>query len=566
METAAINLSLGGKTVGESELALILSRLTGPELQKLDRILGAPAKWELLPGPQTEAAKTEAFETLYGGQAGGGKTELIAWVARHQHFSSLVLRRSFPELGRTLIPRMLEKYAEPKRYNQQDHIWRWPDGRRIELSYLDNPKDVFKFQGAELDGFFPDELTQFPRDWYLYIFSRIRTTRKGQRTRCIATTNPGGEGEQWVKQRWAPWLDRRHPNPAKSGEIRWFRRLESEADYAEEEVPESVGRRDPLAWSRTFIRAALKDNTFIGKEYVRNLNMQPEPYRSQLMRGDWEIGAKDDAWQVIPTAWVLLAQERYRALVANGKLPLVADEYGVDVARGGKDRTVIVPAVRSVNVTVSHAGRNIHVGSAILPPIIRPGSETPDGQSVVMLMAVQPNADKAKWKIDVIGVGSSAVDIATQNSYDVDAMNGSATSTAKAKDGKLGFFNQRAEWHWKLREALDPTSGEDLALPDIPEVLSDLTAPRWKMMARGVQIEAKEDIIERIGHSPDVGDATINAHAIRASGASTALEFLRLRAAKMFEAEHEERHERNGTECIGSECQIITAIMKERGL
>ena len=39
----------------------------------------------------------------------------------------------------------------------------------------------------------------------------------------------------------------------------------------------------------------------------------------------------------------------------------------------------------------------------------------------------------------------------------------------------------------------------------------DLSAPRWKLLARGVQVEAKEDIVKRIGRSPDRGDAAVNA-------------------------------------------------------
>jgi hypothetical protein len=140
---------------------------------------------------------------------------------------------------------MLEKYGQHRFYNSTQHVWRLPDGQRIELGYLDNDKDVFKYQGAEIDGFFPDELTQFPRDWYLYLFSRIRSTRPGQRKRVVATSNPGGENEAWVKQRWAPWLDEKHPS---AGEVRrdpLVSRVESSADYAEEEVPadHSVGNR-----------------------------------------------------------------------------------------------------------------------------------------------------------------------------------------------------------------------------------------------------------------------------------------------------------------------------------
>jgi hypothetical protein len=82
------------------------------------------------------------------------------------------------------------------------------------------------------------------------------------------------------------------------------------------------------------------------------------------------------------------------------------------------------------------------------------------------------------------------------------------------------FVNRRAEWWWKLREALDPATGEDLALPPDQGLLADLCAPRWKLSARGVQVESKEDIIKRLGRSPDRGDSAAYALA-RDSGPAT---------------------------------------------
>ena len=75
----------------------------------------------------------------------------------------------------------------------------------------------------------------------------------------------------------------------------------------------------------------------------------------------------------------------------------------------------------------------------------------------------------------------------------------------------MGFLNCRAWWWWTLREALDPESGEDLAIPPDRGLLADLTAPRWRLSTRGVQVEAKADIIARLGRSPDKGDSLVYA-------------------------------------------------------
>ena len=97
-----------------------------------------------------------------------------------------------------------------------------------------------------------------------------------------------------------------------------------------------------------------------------------------------------------------------------------------------------------------------------------------------------------------------------ENTY---AMCASGGSDARDKSEQLGFINLRAEWWWKLREALDPASGQDLAIPDDRELMVDLCTPRWKPSARGIQIESKDEIKKRIGRSPDKGDSLVYAHA-----------------------------------------------------
>jgi hypothetical protein len=62
-----------------------------------------------------------------------------------------------------------------------------------------------------------------------------------------------------------------------------------------------------------------------------------------------------------------------------------------------------------------------------------------------------------------------------------------------------------------VREALDPNSGNEIALPPDPQLKSDLTAPRWSPTPRGVQVEPKDQVVARIGRSPDCGEAVIYA-------------------------------------------------------
>jgi len=64
--------------------------------------------------------------------------------------------------------------------------------------------------------------------------------------------------------------------------------------------------------SRTFIPARLLDNPYLTTTgYGDTLQALPEPLRSHVLYGDFSIGRQDEAWQVIPTAWIRAAQDRW---------------------------------------------------------------------------------------------------------------------------------------------------------------------------------------------------------------------------------------------------------------
>jgi hypothetical protein len=216
-----------------------------------------------------------------------------------------------------------------------------------------------------------------------------------------------------------------------------------------------------------------------------------------MLYGDFSAGREGDAWQLIPTAWVEAAQARWRERIKPAT-PLSA--IGVDVARGGKDRTILSP--RYDNYFASQ--------------ICYPGTATPDGPAVVQYALLARGTSQAVVNVDVIGVGTSVYDgLKAFIGNAVIPLNGSEASDARDKTGQLGFINQRAEWYWSLREALDPTTGQDLAIPDDRELAADLCSVRFKMAVRGIQIESKDDIIKRIGRSPDKGDSLVYANAIK---------------------------------------------------
>ncbi len=441
-------------------------------------------RWAPQSKPQWEAFLTPAFETLFGGSAGGGKSDLLLGLAYYSHKSVLLLRRTFPDLERSLIQRSWQIYGDVKRYNGSKHVWRFDD-QTIEFGHLEHNKDVAMYQSAQYDLIGFDELTQFTSFQYEYMLSRARTVIPGQRVRVVGCTNPGGEGNDWVMERWAPWLDKGYPHPARPGELRWFKRLK---DGREVECEPN----DPDGVSRTFIPAKLEDNPYLGDEYRRLLNLLPEPYRSQLLNGDWQAGQMDDAYQVIPTAWIRAAMDRWKEEDRpEGGNPVI----GVDVARGGEDQTVLAKCYK---------------GWWVAPLQKVPGRLTPDGQSVAQLIALALT-EGGRANVDVVGVGASAYDIARLQKLKVSPINFAERSIATDKSGQLRFTNLRAECYWRLRELLDPRNKRKISLPDDPELLGDLRAPRWTLQANGIRIEEKEEIRERLGRSPDCADAVVQA-------------------------------------------------------
>jgi hypothetical protein len=442
--------------------------------------------------PQCTALDSEAFEVLYGGSAGGGKSDLLLGLARTKHRRSLLLRREFPDLERSLISRSLEFYGDRKRYNSSKHVWNI-DGKRIEFGHMERigtpqePGDEQSYASAPYDFIAVDQLEQFIEYGYIFMVSRARSADgDGQRVRIVSSANWVGENLDWIIKRWAPWLDPGHPNPAKPGELRWYYRLKG--DEQEREAPDATPIWDEPAndWviprSRTFIPAGLNDNPYLGDDYKASLQLLPEPLRSALLYGDLHATMTDDAYQVIPRAWVKAAMARWT------EQAIVPDVIGCDVARGGDDKTVKAP----------------RKGNYFFKLEKHPGRNTPDGQSVVDLLA-----GKATINIDVIGIGSSAYDIGRERGLNMVPINFANSSSATDKSGALRFVNKRAECYWSFREALDPMNESKVSLPPDPELEADLCAPRWQSMSNGIKIESKEDIKKRIGRSPDCADAVV---------------------------------------------------------
>lgn len=458
----------------------------------MDRLLTAGRPWLPLVGPQTEALHSQADVTFYGGAAGGGKTDLLIGLAMTQHRRSIIFRREYGQLL-AIIDRVAEIRASRDGFNGQDKKWRFPDQRVLEFGACQHVGDEQAFQGRphDLKGF--DEITHFTEAQFRFLAGWLRTTKAGQRCRIVAAGNPPTTPEgEWVRRYWGPWLDPGHPNKAKPGELRWYAMIDGEdTDVGGPDPVEHAGETI-VPKSRTFIPSMVEDNPFLMETgYKAQLQSLPEPLRSMMLKGDFFAGTDDDPWQVIPTKWVEAAQARW-APAPPGEM----DTLGADIARGGKAKTVLTP----------------RHGEWFGEQKTYPGLSTPDGPTAAALIVAMMRGD-ACCNIDVIGVGSSVFDHLRILRINVQAMHGAERTEMRDRSGKLRFVNKRAQWWWQMREALDPAYGDFMALPPDRELLADLCAPKWKLTTGGILIESKEDLMERIGRSPDKGDSAVYANA-----------------------------------------------------
>jgi hypothetical protein len=455
------------------------------------------------PTPQMQAYLSEADIMLFGGQAGGGKTGLLAGLSLTEHQRTVIYRREIKQAA-AIAEEIIRFRRTRDGYNGQDKIFRMEGNRIIQLAGMQYDSDKQKFKGVPFDLIAFDEVTDFLESQFRFVITWNRAVNPDQRCRVIATCNPPTTAEgRWVVEYWAPWLDPYHPNPALPGELRWFTTdakghdTEREnGDPFEDETGEIVVPR-----SRTFIPSSVDDNPFLAHTgYKANLQSLPEPLRSQMLKGDFTAGGEDNAWQVIPTAWVEAAQARWTERKPKG---VKMTSLGVDPARGGRDQTVLSP----------------RYDWWFDKQIVRDGVDTPESSDVTALIYKHAK-DNCAIQLDIIGgAGASVYDNLKTNNMNVHSIDGRHTSHARDRTGKLGFANFRAEMWWRMREALDPENGEQIALPPSRPLLSDLCSPRWKLSTKGIQVEGKganqEDeawsVKKRLGRSPDLGDAAVYA-------------------------------------------------------
>jgi hypothetical protein len=254
------------------------------------------------------------LEAGYGGQAGGGKSEaLLALPLRYVNhpeaasFRALILRRTFPELERSLIPRALRMYniVEPGRsgfVSSPTPRYTFKSGAVVEFGHLQHESDLDKYQSAEYQLICFDEGAHFTEKMFTYMMSRARSS-KGIPSRVRVTFNPPRDlAGAWVVRRFAPWIDRSpdyHGVRAVSGQRLYY---VNSRTHGERYVPKgTLDEEGNPAQGRVFIRSTIADNPYLDRNdpaYRSRLLALDPITRAQLLDGDFgRIDKPGAVWQ-----------------------------------------------------------------------------------------------------------------------------------------------------------------------------------------------------------------------------------------------------------------------------
>ena len=413
----------------------------------------------------------------------------------HAHYRTLFLRTEASQLV-TAMRRIKEIMRPDDHWRGMGHggILTTGDGRIIEMSGCVDFNDANKkWRGRDHDLKAFDELPLFKKEVYEFVIGWNRTTIPGQRTRVIGAGNPPAKpDEEWVLEYWAPWLLNHTAEP---GELVWFAKIEGQDVLVEDGKPFMYKKELIYPRSRTFIPAKLEDNPILeATGYRQTLQNMPEPYRSQLLYGDMSIGRSDDAHQLIPTEWIEASMRKWRERTQHERETNFLTCVGVDASRGGKDRSTI--AKRYTNWI-----DNI---------ISIPGKDVGDGPALATRLMMHLETIGIPIVIDITGTAGGglydSLNLMFKNlqTYPFFA---SKPSEYRDKSGQIVMRNKRTEAYWRLRDALDPHGPNPLILPNSRELKVELAAQRWYMYSGKGGIEDKDEIIKRVGKSPDLADA-----------------------------------------------------------
>jgi hypothetical protein len=264
------------------------------------------------------------FEVFFGGARGGGKTDAVLgeWASHAGKYGKdaigLMIRKTRTELVETIERSRIIYSPIGAKYNEQDKMWRFPNGARLRFAYLERDADAEGYQGHSYTRVYVEEIGNFPTAAPILKLMATLRSGAGVPVGFRATGNPGGPGHSWVKARYI--------DPAPSG----WRVLTDERSNLQ----------------RVFIPSRVGDNHYLGADYVQKLRASgSEQLVKAWLEGDWSAidGAFFDVWSnarhvvrpfAIPEHWL-----RFRSMDWGSASPfsvgwwaVASEDHSVDGA------------------------------------------------------------------------------------------------------------------------------------------------------------------------------------------------------------------------------------------
>ncbi len=274
------------------------------DLPYIDAILARASQRAYIPHKphpkQAEFLALTCQEALYGGAAGGGKSDALLMAAlQYTHvpgYNALILRRTYADLSLpdAIMARAREWLAGTDAvWNDRDKRFTFPSGAKLQFGFLDTDKDRFRYQGGAYQFIAFDELTQFPEAWYRYLFSRLRRLKGTDvPNRVRSATNPGGIGHEWVRRRFINPGDAERPFvPAK---------LDDNPSLDADEYRGALAVLDATTRRQLEEGVWVRDAEGLVYRYGESLNVIPKAPECQRFVLGIDYGARS------PTAFVLL--------------------------------------------------------------------------------------------------------------------------------------------------------------------------------------------------------------------------------------------------------------------
>jgi len=404
----------------------------------------------------------ETTELFYGGGAGGGKSYLgCVWIIiccfRYPGTRWLMGRAILKSLKESTLLTFFQICREWKlevgkdyKYNSIEGTIKFSNGSEVYL------KDLFQYPSdpefdslgsTEYTGAFLDEVSQITEKAKNIVMSRLRFKLNDYNIipKLLMASNPSKNFA--YREYWKPWKDGELPN------------------------------------FRKFVPALVGDNPYISDFYEENLKKLDKNSKERLLFGNWNYD--DDPSALFEYDKIILMFK-----IGYERLPREQRFISCDVARFGTDKTVII------------VWRDLFMYKVIEFE----KKSTKETADFIKELSREEGVPVTNIIIDEDGVGGGVVD-------NIDGSVGFINNSRPQDhpNDKKNFKNLKSQCYFKLSNCIKEGR---IGCCDVPisvkqAIIDDLEQIKWHNPDKDerVGVTPKEEIKERLGRSPDFGDA-----------------------------------------------------------